>query len=273
MLSTTSASSHPLRQTSFPPENSNAETPRFSRSPSVDTMSLVSGVSAPKRKRGTYRKSKGKADSESVVGGTAKSAVSGTSGRGAGKGKKIKSRGESVDPEEEEEGGDGLALETVARTQEEKQKEVQQRAMLTEQFDEDQWLRYGAWRSAKLSESVVRRIVNQTLSQSAPGKVIFGLQGIAKVYAGNLIEGARKVQAQWDEVDEEAKANLPTPPPDGEEKRRGPLLPEHLVEAYRRHRLAREGGSAGQLPLFQLQERSTGVERFGAKVGGKILFK
>lgn len=78
-----------------------------------------------------------------------------------------------------------------------------------------------------------------------------GIKAVAKVYAGDLIESARKVQAQWDKVDEEAQTALPTPPADGNQRRHGPLLPEHLVEAYRRHRMAGEGGSAGQLPLFQ----------------------
>src|ERR1700709_2163469 len=112
------------------------------------------------------------------------------------------------------------------------------------------------------------QIINQTLSQSVPQNVIMGIKAAAKVYAGEMIEGARKVQAQWTETDEEAKAKLPSPPPDGEETRRGPLLPEHLVEAYRRHKLAREGALAGQLGLWQLQQNS-GVERFGLKVGGK----
>jgi transcription initiation factor TFIID subunit 11 len=118
-------------------------------------MSLVSGVSGAKRKRGSYKKSKGKGDDESMIEGKTKSAVSGNSGRGGAR-KRRKSRDESV--EEEEGGGEDLALETVQRTEEEKQKEIEQRAMLTEQFDADQWERYTAWRSAKLSDAVVRRV-------------------------------------------------------------------------------------------------------------------
>lgn len=167
MLSTTSASSHPLRQTSFPPENANTQTPRYSRSPSVDTMSLISGVSGAKRKRGSYKKSKGKGEDESMIGGKSKSAVSGNSGRGGGR-KRRKSREESV--EEEDDGGEDLALETVQRTEEEKQKEIEQRAMLTEQFDPDQWERYTAWRSAKLSEAVTRRV-----------RSLFALDGVGRL--------------------------------------------------------------------------------------------
>lgn len=105
-----------------------------------------------------------------------------------------------------------------------------------------------------------------------PQSVILAVRGAAKVYAGEIISGARRVQAQWDEVDEEAKKKLPPPSLAGSDVKRAPLLPEHLAESYRRHRVAREGDSTGQLGLWQLQQ-STGVERFGSKVGGKRLFK
>ncbi len=59
--------------------------------------------------------------------------------------------------------------------------------------------------------------------------------------------------------------------PDGKEKRRGPLLPEHLREAFRRHMLS-DPGLVGQLGLWQ-QQNGSGVERFGLRVRGKRLFK
>jgi transcription initiation factor TFIID subunit 11 len=112
-------------------------------------MSLVSGsVTGPKKKR--PRKSKGgggKGDDESLTGGAsrAKSAISGEGGRG-------------VSVEEEEDDGDQTALATVANTNEETQKEKTKLALLTQSFDEDQWKRYEAWRSSKLSDAVVRRV-------------------------------------------------------------------------------------------------------------------
>ena len=98
-----------------------------------------------------------------------------------------------------------------------------------------------------------------------------------------MIEGARKVQTQWMETDDELKtaikkkmAELPTPPPESiegeKETRRGPLDADHLREAYRRYKIAREGCLAGQLGLWQLQQNS-GVERFGTKVMGKRLMR
>ncbi|KAF4611381.1 hypothetical protein G7Y89_g15632 [Cudoniella acicularis] len=274
MLSTTSvSSSHPLRQTSFPPESA-SQTPAYSRSPSADTMVSGSAVGgASKRKRG--RKSKGLGnDDASIADGKAKSTVSGTSG----KGKRRASRDLNAEEDEEEEGGDSMALAMVNNTEEEKTKEVEHRALLVRNFDTEQFRRYEAWRSSRLSDSIVRRIVNQTLSQSAPASVILAVKSVAKIFAGEMIEGARRVQTQWLEASGEDQATgLPSPPAEGDkpkekETRRAPLLPDHLREALRRYKLARDGGSAGQLGLWQLQQNS-GVERFGVKVGGKRLLK
>jgi transcription initiation factor TFIID subunit 11 len=82
-----------------------------------------------------------------------------------------------------------------------------------------------------------------------------------------MIEGARKVQTQWLEASGETQ--LPSPPYEGgsngqgstqgssqekgKETRRGPLLPEHLREAFRRHMLEGTGGLVGELGLWQHQ--------------------
>ena len=158
MLSTTSASSnHPLRQTSFPPPESTSAivgTPRFSRSPSVDTMSLASASIAGGGKKKRGRKSKAKlGDDESVVGGKAKSAVSGTSG-----GRPRKRKQSIASAEEEEEGGEDTAVQMVAHTQEEQTKEREHRAMLVRALDEKQEARYETWRQAKLPDATVRRV-------------------------------------------------------------------------------------------------------------------
>lgn len=119
------------------------------------------------------------------------------------------------------------------------------------------------------------QIVNQTLSQSAPQSVILAVRSVAKIFIGEMIEGARRVQTQWAESDEESKTLLPTlPTPAGAEEKvlRGPLMPDHLREAHRRHRLSGEDSLAGQLNLWQAQA-SSGVERFGPRAGGKRLFK
>ena len=95
-----------------------------------------------------------------------------------------------------------------------------------------------------------------------------------------MIEGARKVQTQWlktdiitDEKEQAVRSLLPNSSAEGEEfKKRGPLLPDHLREALRRHKLSGEGGNTGLMGLWQ-QQASSGVERFGTRMGGKRLFK
>lgn len=153
VMSTGSALSvHPLRQTSFPPDGNEVFSPEDVRSPSVETMSLVSGsiAGAPaKKKRG--RKPKGAEDTASVAGGVAPTAVSGASGRGR------VSRGMSAEEEDDVGGDTDVAI--VARSKEEKEKEKQHRAMLVTAFDEMQFRRYEHWRQARLSEAVVRRVM------------------------------------------------------------------------------------------------------------------
>ena len=153
-LSQSSTLTHPLRQTSFPPE---VRSP-YARSPSVDATSIVSGSAvsgttasgAPKKKRGRKSKhAKGEESAErtpSLVGGKAPTTVS---GQGADK------EGEDDEDDEKEE----MALEdVVARTQEQKQEEIRLRAMLVEAFDSEQYNRYELWRAAKLSDAVVKRV-------------------------------------------------------------------------------------------------------------------
>lgn len=120
--------------------------------------------------------------------------------------------------------------------------------------------------------------------------MILAVRSVAKMFTGDIIEGARKVQTQWLDATNESQTGLPSPPAellkseeeqDGEkreekkeekESRRGPLLPDHLREAMRRHKVAGEGNMAGQLGLWQHQQ-SSGVERFGNKIKGKRLLK
>ncbi|KAH8654030.1 hTAFII28-like protein conserved region-domain-containing protein [Tricladium varicosporioides] len=271
MLSTTSASSaHPLRQTSFPPEN--AQTPNYSRSPSADTMVSGSAVGPTKKKRG--RKSKtAKDDDASIAGEKSQSIVSGPSGR-----KRRASQEPNGEDDDDDEGGDTTVIASTGKTTEEQQQELEHRAMLVGSFDSDQMLRYEGYRSVRLPDATTRRIVNQTLSQSAPASVILAVRSVAKMFAGEIIEGARRVQTQWLEASgEDQTTGLPSPPAEGgepkeKELRRGPLLPDHLRESIRRYKLSQEGGLVGHLGLWQLQQQN-GVERFGSKVHGKRLFK
>ncbi len=151
MLSTTSTSStHPLRQTSFPPEL-DARSPAYSRSPSMDTVSLAGSVAGSKRKRG--RKSKGKDfdDGASTAGGGRGQSAALGNGRG---------REGTREATEEAEADDDLTEDpqTVTSNTEESAREKERLAVLNAAFDPDQETRYSVWRQSKLSEPVTRRV-------------------------------------------------------------------------------------------------------------------
>ncbi|KAH6893052.1 hypothetical protein B0T10DRAFT_400765 [Thelonectria olida] len=274
--STVGTPSHPLRHTSFPPE---ARSP-YARSPSVEASSHVSGSAvsgvtaggAPKKKRGRKAKNAKNADDDqasSLAGGRAATNVSGQGGDKEGE-------------DDEDDDKAEMALEdVVARTQEQKQEEIRLRAMLVEAFDSQQYNRYELWRAAKLADSVVKRVVNATVSQSVPQNVSTAVKAVAKLFAGEIIEAARTVQGEWIDAGEE-QTDLPKPKPGeaeradkekkaGEDIRRGPLRPDHLREAWRRYRFTGESRGVGVQQLWHAQQNN-GVERFSTKTG-KRLFK
>ncbi|KAL2891060.1 Transcription initiation factor TFIID subunit 11 [Ceratocystis lukuohia] len=276
--------SHPLRQTSFPPE-SLLENGR--RSPSVDAMSFVSGsqvstTEKPKKKRG--RKSK-KELAENASFGESSSAVAGpTSTVGGGSNAPGKESGKKQQEEEEEQLGP-LQMELVdssAGTKEKKQEENRLRGMLVEAFDPEQYNRYERWRAAKLGESTVRKVVNAAASQSAPPMGILAMKTVTKLFIGDIIESARRIQTEWIHAGVEPLLEIPVISPEDstadEEKkepekvkRRGPLRPEHLREAARRYRVSKEGGTVGMQSPWHTQQQ-TGVERFSV-ITGKRIFK
>ncbi|KAK3325040.1 hTAFII28-like protein conserved region-domain-containing protein [Apodospora peruviana] len=312
VMSVTSAtgSAHPLRQTSFPPDE--VDTPyTTARSPSVDSLvsgigSQVSSVVGPPAKKKRGRKSKAEKAREqtpSVAGGRAGTVASdGATGRGSG-GKSATGAGDEAEPEDDEPTQVGAMMSTL--TQEQKDEEKHARGMLINVFTPDQFDRYEHYRAGNLSKSSVRRLVNATVSQSVTDNFITGMRAVTKLYIGDLIEDARRVQAEWIARTGEKQTDLPTPPPsatgspnhaagavDGQEgaakdkdngdsntqrqpkkdERCGPLRPDHLREALRRNKRAFEHGGVGQHALWNLQQQA-GVERFPTRTGGRRIFR
>ncbi|CAL8584193.1 hypothetical protein XPA_009797 [Xanthoria parietina] len=197
----TPATSHPLRQTSFPPDESAIDTGE--RSPSVDSdvtghqsiMTSATGKPKPK-KRGRKRKT----DEATVVSG----------GRAAAPVDTASAAGQPADePEDEEDDADAEVVgdQEKQRREQQKQKEKADLSVLVDHFTPDQSARYETMRRIKLRKETVRRIVNQTLSQSVPPSIVTGIIGYTKVYMGLLVERARDVQEQ-----NAAIAAYPTPP-------------------------------------------------------------
>lgn len=147
---------HPLRQTSFPPPESNTNAVR---SPSVDASSHVSGSQVSgytasgtlKKKRGRKPKNQKAADAEatpSLAGGSkAPTSVNGATGD------------KDLEDDDEEDDQAEMAVEGAgAMTEAQIAEEHRVRAMLVDSFDPDQLIRYENWRAARLTEAVVKRV-------------------------------------------------------------------------------------------------------------------
>ena len=192
MSVTSIGSAHPLRQTSFPPDEASQQpqaafSPSFrGRSPSVDTMSLVSGSqvsTAPvKKKRG--RKSKAQRENEaaaaaaatrdatpSLVDGRAGTEVSGVSGKkgggGAGGGEGGEEGGEG---EGEFELPENMASKAAHRSKEQIKEEERLRALVSRHMDRRQFVRYEVWHGATLRMADVKRVGLTSSLHLAPAK-------------------------------------------------------------------------------------------------------
>ncbi|KAF3912804.1 hypothetical protein AA313_de0201216 [Arthrobotrys entomopaga] len=205
--------SHPLRQTSFPPENTDAA--RRRRSASVTSNATTSFTRGNSVDRVLVPPPGGAKDD------------AGGSGGGAGAGKAGDEEGEGSD---EDIGDDLLTIMRVGDMEElEEQKEEEQRRLniLMDHFDSDQMARYEAYRRGTLQKSSVKKVANLVLGQSISANVASAIGGFSKIFAGELVERAREIQMTW-----------------GDDKPGAPLLPEHIREAARRWRIE-NGKTAG----------------------------
>lgn len=76
--------------------------------------------------------------------------------------------------------------------------------LLVDAFNPIQSERYDLFKRAKLRKESLRRIVNHALSQSVPASVVTTINGFTKVFAGEIIEKARTVQAEWADAYDQA---------------------------------------------------------------------
>ena len=70
------------------------------------------------------------------------------------------------------------------------------------QMNDEQLERHAVYKRSKLRTQDVRRLINQTVSQSVPANVVTVVGAYTKMFAGLLIEGARDVQSEWMAVEE-----------------------------------------------------------------------
>lgn len=69
--------------------------------------------------------------------------------------------------------------------------------MLIDAFSDEQADRYDMWRRVRLKKETVRKLTNQTLSQSVPASIVTTINGYTKLFIGELVERARDVQVEW----------------------------------------------------------------------------
>ncbi|KAK8101813.1 hypothetical protein PG999_012187 [Apiospora kogelbergensis] len=304
MSITSATSAHPLRQTSFPPDESQgrAFSPSHRRSPSIDNMSLVSGsqVSAAPAKKKRGRKSKAerareaeeaaRGGSPSVVGGATASVVSTGSGnrkQGGGGG------GDGGGGDEEGDGGrddggagafdipENMASKAAARSKEQIKEDDRLRALLKQRMTDDQFHRYEVWHQSKITLANIRKYINSVTSQSVQPSIPQAMQVVCKLFVGDIVEEARRVQEEWiqageKQVDpeapglEEPKGELSE---ESKHRRQAPLRPDHMQEAYRRWKKSNGGGGSGGSLMIWNQQTRNGSERFGPRTGGRRIFR
>ncbi|KAK9789151.1 hypothetical protein SCARD494_09350 [Seiridium cardinale] len=289
MSLTSATSAHPLRQTSFPPEESQGKySPTYQRSPSIDNMSLVSGsqVSAAPAKKKRGRKSKAerareaeeaaRAGTPSAVNGAAPSVISNASGANKAAADEDNDNGEGPGGYEVPE---NMASRAAARTKEEIKEEERLRALLKQKMDDNQFHRYEVWHQSKIQIGNIRKYINSVTSQSVAANIPQAMQVVCKLFLGDMVEEARRVQQeeiragvkQTDLPDE--KENEEGISEESKHRRQPPLRPEHLSEAYRRWKRSGATGGSGGNTMHWSQQTRNGTERFAPRAGGRRIFR
>lgn len=78
-------------------------------------------------------------------------------------------------------------------------KEKEKIAQLQEALTPEQMQRYVVYNRTKLKHATLKRIVNQTVSQSVTANPLQAVQWVGKVFVGEIVELARVVRAEWAE--------------------------------------------------------------------------
>jgi transcription initiation factor TFIID subunit 11 len=185
----------------FSPETEGIGSPlRFSRSPSLEsvaTSSVINGGGGKKKRR--------KNDDTASIAGSSMRGGKGGDGRST--------LGDDGGQDDDEDDDDDLmdemdtALEGGQSMADRKNMEKEQERVLMEYMTPAQADRYATYRRIRLKRETVRKLVNQTLSQSVPQPVIIAVTSYTKSFIGEMIDRALTVRDEW----AASRTHLPNP--------------------------------------------------------------
>lgn len=191
----------------FSPESEGVGSPlRYSRSPSVDSVatgsvansSIVGGAGGGRKKK---RKGKSaRSTTGSVQAG--KGSTAGAAGEAEAEAEPSESSSEEEEAEETTLATEGGKYTEATRRQEEENRRILQDYMTASQKD-----RFDIYRAIRLKRETVRKLVNQTLSQSVPYPVVVAVTSYSKAFIGDIIDRALTVRDEWSV----ARTHLPNP--------------------------------------------------------------
>src|SRR2546423_2565872 len=176
-------------------------------------------------------------------------------------------------------------------------------------FTPEQEHRHMMYKRSALNKTQLKRIVNQTVSQSVTALPLIAIGAYSKFFVGEIVTRALDVQKEWakafdDNVERERHRKLERQRKQGdggaESKARelkaselenreaktkkiefvpnphkGGLLPDHLREALRRYKGDGEGGGVGfgSTSLGMMGNKGAGTWRVGNGAGARRLFR
>ena len=82
------------------------------------------------------------------------------------------------------------------------------------QMTEADQQRYETFRSSNFPKSAIKKLIGTIIGQAVNPNIVIGVAGLSKVFIGEMVEEAKKVQKEMNDI--------------------GPLMPSHIHEAHRR---------------------------------------